>query len=138
MSFLSQLRQILFGTPSPSGRARENGEGMGDTARRIGDEADLEAALEEPLAFIYKHSPVCGVSSMAIREVTQYLDAGGKVPVYLVDVIEDRALSQSIASRLGVRHASPQAILVEKGVATWDTSHGGITSDALRAAGGER
>jgi bacillithiol system protein YtxJ len=43
-------------------------------------------------------------------------------------------VSDEIARRSGVRHQSPQAILLREGKPVWDASHIGITVDSLLAA----
>jgi bacillithiol system protein YtxJ len=53
------------------------------------------------------------------------------VPVYLVDVIAQRLLSRDIAARLGIRHESPQAIVLRNGAAAWHASHYAVTAEAL-------
>lgn len=93
--------------------------------------ADLEAALSADLAVIYKHSPHCGLSSMARLEVVFFAQGNPDVPVWEVDVIHDRALSGRIASRLDVEHESPQAILLRRGRPVFDTSHRGVSAAAL-------
>jgi len=52
----------------------------------------------------------------------------------VVDVLAQRGLSQALAERLHVPHASPQLILLQEGRATWDTSHMGVTAGALDRA----
>ncbi len=54
------------------------------------------------------------------------------VPVFLVDVLGSRPLSQALAARLGVRHESPQVILLHAGIAAWHASHSAVTADAIR------
>ena len=49
-------------------------------------------------------------------------------------VIEERPLSMEIQDTLGVKHASPQAILVKNGRAEWNASHWKITE---KGAGGQ-
>lgn len=49
-------------------------------------------------------------------------------------VIEDRPVSNEIAARLGVKHESPQAILVRGGKAVWHASHRQVTAANLAAA----
>lgn len=93
---------------------------------------DLQQALERPLALLYKHSPMCGLSDIAQEEVQRLAEAEPALPVYRVDVIRDRALARAIAERLGIRHESPQAILLRGGKAVWDASHRGVTADAIR------
>jgi bacillithiol system protein YtxJ len=53
------------------------------------------------------------------------------VPIYQVDVVRHRALSQAIGARLGIRHESPQVILVQSGTAVWHESHFGVTAEAI-------
>jgi bacillithiol system protein YtxJ len=62
--------------------------------------------------FVYKHSTTCPVSGDAIREVEA---ARTEIPAYRIDVREQRELSNSVASALGVEHKSPQLILVREG-----------------------
>lgn len=85
---------------------------------------------------LFKHSTTCPISASAYRRVAAWLgEAGAAAPaVYLVKVIESRALSNEIAARLGVRHESPQVILVRGGQAVWHASHGGIDGAAIQRA----
>ncbi len=53
------------------------------------------------------------------------------VPVFLVDVLGSRPLSQALAAQLGVRHESPQVILLHAGAAAWHASHSAVTADAI-------
>ena len=54
-------------------------------------------------------------------------------PAFL-DLLEHRDLSNEIAERSGVKHESPQAILLRDGKAIWNASHMSITSDSLLEA----
>ena len=94
----------------------------------------LDAALAAPLALVFKHSPICPVSTRAAREVASFAENHPEVPVFQVDVVGDRPVSQELAARLGVRHESPQAILLVTGRPVWHDSHGGVTAAALAAA----
>ena len=98
-------------------------------------ETCLTASAENPV-LILKHSTRCPISSGALREVRDYLeDRVGEVPAaYINYVVEERDISNAIASRLGVRHESPQAFIVANGSVEWHASHGGITSQAITAA----
>ncbi len=108
---------------------------MTDTpVRAVTDEGDLETALAESLAVIYKHSSRCGICTGALVEVQQFAASHPDVPVYVVDVIAQRGLSQRLAERLEVRHQSPQAILVRDGHAVWHGSHYRVSSDRLDSA----
>jgi len=100
----------------------------------IRDEDGLEAALAAPRAVLFKHSTRCGTSARAFRQVESYELEPGAAPVYLLDVVADRALARLAADRLAIRHESPQAVVLEGGRPTWHASHGRVTREAIVAA----
>lgn len=105
--------------------------------QRLYTEEELAEALREPALF-YKHSSRCWMSGRALRQLESYcLDPSAK-PVFLIDVIAQRELSSRLAEISGVRHASPQVILIEEGGARWHASHLGVSAKALLAAAGAR
>ena len=92
---------------------------------------ELDAALAAPVAVLYKHSPICAVSTWTLREVRRFAREHPDTVVYHIDVIRNRDLSNWIAQHFGIRHESPQALVVRDGRDAWATSHSGITADAL-------
>ncbi len=107
---------------------------MNPDIQPISSPEELESALTEPRAILFKHSTRCWVSNRSLAEVERYLAESPDTPVYLIDVIANRALSREVAERLNVWHQSPQAILIEDGRATWNVSHSKITARAIRKA----
>lgn len=97
----------------------------------IATEADVASALAQPLAVVYKHSPICPTSGMAFEEMRSLRRLQQDVPVYMVDVIHARPLSRYIAERVGVVHASPQAIILRAGVPAWHGSHFDLRADTM-------
>lgn len=97
----------------------------------LADESALEAPFAAPVAVIYKHSPLCGLSSIAAGEVARFRERSPETPVYLVDVIRSRAVSRAVESRVGVRHESPQVLVLRDGEVVWDASHRGVQAEAL-------
>jgi len=97
----------------------------------IRDADGLDEALAHPLALIYKHSPRCWVSVMSGREVERFHRENPDLPLYQIDVIDDRPLSQQAAERLGIPHASPQAILLVEGRPVWSATHGSVRRTTL-------
>lgn len=99
---------------------------------------DARRALEssqDGLVVIYKHSPACERSAMALGEITKFLDGpAGGLPVHIVDVLAARSASQWIEAATGIRHESPQALVIRDGRAVWSASHWGVTADALTTA----
>lgn len=94
---------------------------------------DLVGVLAEPLAVIFKYSPLCGLSGIVAREVRSFMADHPDVPVYIVDVIRNRRVSQEAERRLAIRHESPQALVLRAGTVVWHGSHRAVTAAALKA-----
>lgn len=108
-------------------------------AVRVRTEGDVERLLQASQGrpvLVLKHSRTCPVSAMAWDAWRDFLRdpaAAAVQPAYLV-VQDDRPASDALARRLGVRHESPQAILILGGRAVWHASHGAITAGELARA----
>ncbi len=107
------------------------------------DEA-IASSADRPV-FVYKHSTVCPVSARAAGHYYDFADdfvggdtdedASAPLPLFTqVMVIENRDLSNEIESRLGVRHESPQLLLLRDGKVTWHASHFSITGKDIKNA----
>lgn len=83
---------------------------------------------------IFKHSTQCPISTHVYKDFMDFAGSAGELTSGIVLVIENRALSKTIAERLSVLHESPQAILVRDGRAVWHASHWSITADSLGEA----
>jgi bacillithiol system protein YtxJ len=97
---------------------------------------ELVAQSAERPVLIFKHSNACPVSSRAHAEVQRFVDeadAGGYA-FGMVVVQEARPLSKAIEAQLGVRHESPQALVLRDGKVVWNASHWNVTRDALGKA----
>jgi bacillithiol system protein YtxJ len=69
---------------------------------------------------VFKHSTTCPTSAEAAREVA---GLATDLPVYQVNVREQRDLSTWVAAEYAVTHESPQLILVRGGKAVRSWSH---------------
>jgi bacillithiol system protein YtxJ len=84
---------------------------------------------------VFKHSASCGTSFQARDELLAHVSRAGDGVRYLeITVQDDRRLSKAVTERLGVRHQTPQAILVRDGEAVWTASHFRVTADAVARA----
>ncbi len=99
--------------------------------RELVTEDDVEDLLTNRIAVIFKHSTRCPISSAAHSEVENFAENHPEVPVYLVRVIQNRQASDQVASRFGVAHESPQALVFRDGSLIWHGSHYDVTSAAL-------
>lgn len=99
----------------------------------IESEGDLQNALSsEGKVALFKHSTRCPVSSMAKNRLEKSWDKEtNETTIFFLDLIRYRELSNKIASKLAVDHASPQLILIEKGIAVYDASHHMIQSSEV-------
>jgi len=110
-------------TDSPQTRAFQRVDTLEDLERVLGL-ADASPVL------LFKHSLTCGASAYAFEEVTE-LAQRTTLPVAIIPVQTARPISNEIERRFGVRHESPQVLLVEGGVVRWHTSHSGVTADRI-------
>jgi bacillithiol system protein YtxJ len=109
-----------------------------ETIREIKQIKELDEAIanssDRPV-LLFKHSLTCPISMRAYNELISYLkEADPEVSYNLITIQKARPISNEIALRLGVRHESPQAILVRNGREIWNASHFAITSSTLRQA----
>ncbi|HYJ89788.1 MAG TPA: bacillithiol system redox-active protein YtxJ [Pyrinomonadaceae bacterium] len=89
----------------------------------------LEAAIEESRfrpVLLFKHSTSCGISSGVFRDVS-LADAD----INLIIVQTDRHISNEVERRMGIKHESPQAIIVKDGEAVYHASHYDITVEDI-------
>lgn len=97
----------------------------------VRDLATLDEAVGSEQAILYKHSTRCPVSAEVIGEVLKFAGTYPDWPVYVLKVVEHRDLSDSLADRLSVPHASPQAFVIKNGQCVWHASHYDITPQSL-------
>lgn len=105
---------------------------MGDQFTQITDKDALEHLLarsHDAPVVLFKHSSTCPISAAAYRQMSQVL-----TEVSLVVVQRAREVSSEIAARTGIRHESPQAIVLRNGEAVWTASHFDITKSAVEQA----
>ena len=82
---------------------------------------------------IFKNSTTCGISRMALKGLQRdYAIEKGKVKMYMLDLLQFRAISNEIANRFGVRHESPQLLLIKDGKCVYHASHSSIDADELK------
>ena len=105
---------------------------MANNFNPVSDASTLEELFEPTNAqpvLLFKHSNSCPISARAYRQMQEV-----KVPVSILVVQEDRALSRDVATRTGVRHETPQALVLRNGRAVWAASHFDISADAVEQA----
>lgn len=92
----------------------------------------LESLFQQSHAkpvILFKHSNSCGISSGVFKEVSQV-----NSDINLIIVQNARHISNAIAERTGIRHESPQAIVLKQGEPIYHASHYDITAQDLDSA----
>jgi bacillithiol system protein YtxJ len=101
------------------------------------DELDtlLTESSTRPL-LVFKHSYSCGISAEALDELVDHLNSetAGPARYAMVTVQTHRDVSNAVAAKLGVRHETPQALLIRDGRVVWSASHFRVTRKAVEAA----
>jgi bacillithiol system protein YtxJ len=84
---------------------------------------------------LFKHSHTCGISAEALDELISHLN-GDIVDVRyaIVTVQTHREVSNAVSTKLGVRHETPQALLVRDGRVVWSASHFRVNAEELTRA----
>lgn len=96
---------------------------------------DLAQASHEQPVLIFKHSTTCSISAAAKGKIErQWADSGLDLPIYYLDLLRFRPLSAQIAEQFGIRHESPQLLLIQDGECTFDASHMGIRLSDVKQA----
>lgn len=90
---------------------------------------DLLTRSHDAPVVLFKHSMTCPISAAAYRQMSQLTRE-----VALVVVQRARGVSREVEVQTGVRHESPQAIILRNGQAVWSASHFDITAEAVKSA----
>lgn len=88
---------------------------------------ELLRRSEQLAVVLFKHDPYCSISAAAHDQMARL-----HTDVALVDVAHQSALAQRIAHDTGVRHESPQVIVLRDQKPAWSASHWKITADAVQ------
>lgn len=80
--------------------------------------------------YVFKHSTACPISAAAAEVVRGH---SFDRPLYWVNVIEQRPLSNWVADAYGVRHQSPQLLKISGGSIEQQWSHFAITAANISA-----
>lgn len=92
---------------------------------------ELDSIRKKPgYSIIFKHSTRCSISMMAKRRFEMDWEKfPAEIPLYFLDLIKHRDLSNQIATDFFVHHESPQLLLIKDGECVLDLSHGEVSVD---------
>lgn len=89
---------------------------------------EIERESEKMPVVIFKHSTRCGISRMVLNNFERNYDLpkDKQVKLYMLDLIANRNISNEVADRFGVRHESPQMIIIRDRKVVHHASHQGV------------
>ena len=83
---------------------------------------------------IYKHSTRCSTCILLKRVIERdWESVHPTLPIYYLDLLAYRPVSDYIASQLSIAHESPQVIVLKDGKAVYHASHAEIDIAAINA-----
>jgi bacillithiol system protein YtxJ len=105
---------------------------MGNRFLEIDDRSALESLMtdsKQKPVIVFKHSNACSISARAYREMEKVEDE-----VNILVVQSARDVSRELANLTGVRHETPQVIVLRDGQAVWNASHFDVQAGAVAEA----
>ncbi len=91
-----------------------------DTTEKL--EQLISESAEKPVV-LFKHSTTCPISAGVYQEISS-----ADADINLVIVQNSRNVSTAIAEKTGIRHESPQAIVLKNGKVIYSASHYDVTA----------
>lgn len=82
----------------------------------------FQESHEKPVV-LFKHSTTCPISAGVYEEVSRV-----SADINLVVIQSARHISSAIAEKTGIRHESPQAIILKNGEPIYHASHFDVTA----------
>lgn len=83
---------------------------------------------------IFKHSTRCSISETVKGRLERSWQFSDDFPLYFLDLIKHRDVSNQIETLLDVLHESPQLIVVSKGRVLYNCSHLSISAQDAQSA----
>ena len=86
-----------------------------------------------PGVAIFKHSTRCGVSRFVKKGFEKGFNPDqSSMPVYYLDLLQHRPISDRITKEFGIRHESPQLLVIKNGECIYHASHYQIDATELQ------
>ena len=99
---------------------------------------NLQEAIDlssQQIVVLFKHSTRCPISAQADEEMAKVEEDYGNKGVGFgrILVVENRDVSLACADKLGIKHESPQVLVLKNGEVAWHDSHNAIRYDKLES-----
>lgn len=99
----------------------------------VEDLKNINQVSENQKIMIFKHSTTCAISATVLARMERKWNdekAKGIIPYYL-DLLSFRELSTQIAQHYGIKHESPQVLIITKGKCVYNASHYDISFEEI-------
>ncbi len=114
--------------------SKSNAFALGEIATTEEWKHILDGSNRQPV-LLFKHSRRCSLSDVALTRVLHLKsEIEERAKMYIVNVLNRKSLSQIIADDLGIRHESPQVLLLHRGHVQAHASHNAIDARWIRSA----
>jgi len=124
LSFFSGLRGLVSGTANEIDQRWNVPDSVSELNK-------LFHSAPKP-QLIYKHSFACGICVFSKSELENELDRILELAdPFFIDVRSSRDVSNKIEELTGVKHETPQVIILKNGEVAWNASHGAIKADVI-------
>lgn len=87
----------------------------------------FEVSNRKPV-MIFKHSTNCPISANVFDEISE-VDS----TIFLIKIQKAPSISKAITEKTGIKHESPQAIILKNGIPVFHASHYDITADSINS-----
>jgi bacillithiol system protein YtxJ len=136
---VGQLATLMSFEPRRCRRPDTIEEAMRPDLKSLRHLSDLDSLLDGSTrrpVLLFKHSYSCGTSAEALDQLIEHLEESRhpETDYAVVTVQTHREVSNAVSARLGVRHETPQALLIRAGRVVWSASHFRVTADAVARA----
>jgi bacillithiol system protein YtxJ len=90
---------------------------------------------EIPAVLVFKHSTRCSISKMVLNRIESNWSLDDSIiPVYFLDLLNHRGISNRVAEVFQIKHESPQILLIKNGKCTYSATHNEIRIQDINAA----
>ncbi len=90
---------------------------------------EIAAASHTKAQIIFKHSTQCNISADALAEMN-----GFEGEAWYLDLLAHRDISNQIAEQFGIRHQSPQVLIIKNNEVVYHESHWRIKAGLVQEA----
>lgn len=90
-----------------------------------------EIKAQNRTSIIFKHSTRCSVSRMVMRNLEGDAALLSDFPVYYLDLLNYRDISNQLAADFNVQHQSPQVLVVKGEECIYNASHEAIDAAVI-------